>query len=456
MIGSRYRKIFSNRFLCAAVAVTVCFLLFYLAANLLYPWRGDDFVRLYLLRTKSAFDLVKDSYLYWTLRLGNVICAFFGVVKSKIIFDIVNPFIQVVIFYLLAGTALGRFPDIRQKRDALLVIFASGLSVFVCRPADTVYWVPGATLYSWAAVVYLGFYLYLLRCEGQSKNSVPALLALAVFGFFAGYCNENIALAGLFFLAVRAVLKPSKKVFASLAGYFGGAVFLFTTPGALTRVASMQNGSTKLPISSMFGKLPEIAGFYIGSSIIPLAVLFILAVLFGRKCGKTVLLRAAAALGLSMFAALVYAGCPLPPMRSYYACNLLVMVSCCILFDGAVSNEKNKIIISLASLFCGAVMLAFAVPDFINIHRDECLRNRLVAEQRAKSVDVVTVPEHRTLRRSFMQYIFIEDISSDPEFWLNKNAALYYQVKAIKSVPGKEKTPLFRERFIKFVKGGKL
>ena len=101
-------------------------------------------------------------------------------------------------------------------------------------------------------------------------------------------------------------------------------------------------------------------------------------------------------------------------------------------------------------------MLAFAVPDFINIHRDECLRNQLVAEQKAREVEVVTVPEHRTLRRSFLQYVFIEDISSDPEFWLNKHAAQYYQVKAIKSVPGKEKTPLFRERFIRLLNGEKL
>ena len=43
MNGSRWRKIFSNGFLCAAIAVTVCFLLFNLAANFLYPWRGDDF-----------------------------------------------------------------------------------------------------------------------------------------------------------------------------------------------------------------------------------------------------------------------------------------------------------------------------------------------------------------------------------------------------------------------------
>ena len=413
-------------------------------------------MRLYQLRTMSPFALIKLSYLHWTLRLGNVVCSFFGVSSSKIIFDIINSFIQVLIIYMISGTAIGRFPDIRQKRDALLVVFASALSVFVCRPADTVYWVPGATLYSWAAVVYLGLYLYLLRCERQCKNSVSTLLSLAVLGFFAGYCNENTALAGLLFLAARAVWKPSGKVFVSLAGYFAGAVFLFTTPGAVTRIASMQNGDTKLPITSMFDKLPEIAGFYLGSSIIPLAVLFILALFFGRKCNKSLLLRAAVALGLSIFAALVYAGCPLPPMRSYYACNLLVMVSCCILFDGAVSKEKHKIILSLASLCCGAVMLAFAVPDFINIHRDECLRNQLVAEQKAREVEVVTVPEYRTLRRSFLQYVFIEDISSDPEFWLNKHAAQYYQVKAIKSVPGKEKTPLFRERFIRLLNGEKL
>lgn len=84
MNGSRWRKIFSNGFLCAAIAVTVCFLLFNLAANFLYPWRGDDFLRLYQLRTMSPFALIKLSYLHWTLRLGNVVCSFSESAAAKL------------------------------------------------------------------------------------------------------------------------------------------------------------------------------------------------------------------------------------------------------------------------------------------------------------------------------------------------------------------------------------
>ena len=125
------------------------------------------------------------------------------------------------------------------------------------------------------------------------------------------------------------------------------------------------------------------------------------------------------------------------------------------MFNEVSSKEKLQNIISIVSLVCGAAMLAFSIPDFIRIYQDECQRRILIAEQKAKNIDEITVPEHRTLRRSFLHYVFIEDITSDPCFWLNRNAADYYQVKAIKTLPNTQKTPLYRDRFIKFIKGKK-
>ena len=159
-------------------------------------------------------------------------------------------------------------------------------------------------------------------------------------------------------------------------------------------------------------------------------------------------------MALSAFCALVFAGCPLPPMRSYYVCSVLVIMACCVIFDGADLSFRRRKIISVITLATGLGTLVMAAPDFVRIYQDETSRKQLVTEQRANRADMVVVPEHRTLRRSFMQYIFIEDITVDPEFWLNVNAAQYFEVNKIRSVPSGASVPLFRDRFMKFLKSG--
>ena len=430
--------------------ISIYFLL-YLVCNTLYPWRGDDFMCHYLARTQTPFQMIADGYLNWTLRLGNIISTFIEFCSSKILFNILNSVVQIALIWLLAGTALGRTLDVKKSEDLLLMLFAAGISVFVCRPADTVYWVPGAVLYSWAAVVYTSCYLILLANEKRKSNGAANLLLLVFIGFCSGYSNENVALTLILFLGVRAFLKPSRALFYTLGGVIAGAGLLFTTPGAVKRIASEAGTDFHLSPLSMLAKVPEIIAFYIGSSIIPLAVLGVMAIICFRKVDRTTLVRAGICLGLSVFAALVFAGCPLPPMRSYYVCSILVVLSSCILFQGAKLSLKSRSIIAFASATCGLLMLLSSLPDFCKIYQDEQTRSRLITKQKQQGVDIVCVPEHRILRRSFLQYIFIEDITDDPDFFLNKYAALYYDVKKIKSIPGKEQVPLFRQKFLQMI-----
>lgn len=453
---STVKKYFKNRYFTAVCCTAALFFALYLIFNILYPWRGDDFLIRYTLRTSTPWDMIVDSYFNWTLRLGNVIGSFVECCP-KTVFNIFNSIVQTALIFFIAAVALGRTPDIRERRDALTVLFSAGLAVFVCRPADTVYWVPGAVLYSWAAPVYLGCCLYLLRCEERKASlHLKEYWLLALLGFCSGYANENVALAGILFLAVRMCFKKSAPLAVTLGAWTLGAVFLFTTPGAVKRIADVSGGTADagLSIWVMFSKLPEIAAFYIGSSVVPLAALAVTLLFTWRNIGRKTLLRSGSVFGLSVFAALVFAGCPLPPMRSYYVCSLLVILSCVILFCGADISRRKQLLLSVFALTSGAAMLLSSLPDFVKIHRDETERTHLITGQKRNRVQLVTVPEHRVLRRSFLQYVFIEDIAADPEFWLNRNAALYYGVPQIRTVPGKEAVPLYRKKFLQITGKG--
>ena len=443
-------KHLKNKYVAVSCAAAVLFFLIYAVFNALYPWRGDDFLCHYMARSQTPFEMISDSYFNWTLRFGNVVCAFIECCQSKTLFNILNSLVQTALIWLICAVALDRKPDICRRDDALALLFAAGASVFVCRPADTVYWVPGAVLYSWAAVVYLACWLVLRKIEKQGANcSAGKLLLLVVLGFCSGYANENVALAGVLLLTVRSFFKPSKPLFFTLAGVISGAVFLFTTPGTVKRVASVAGQNSQLTVSGMFAKIPEIAAFYIASSLIPLVILFVVLMICFRKTDRRSITAAAVSMGLSLFAALVFAGCPLPPMRSYYVCSLLVILSSCILFCRADISGKKRLFTASGAVAAGILMLLCAFPDFIMIYQDEVERHKLIAEQKLAGAEVVCVPEHRVLRRSFLQYIFIEDMAADPEFWLNRNAALYFDVKKIRVIPGGRPVTPYRQIFLK-------
>ena len=202
----------------------------------------------------------------------------------------------------------------------------------------------------------------------------------------------------------------------------------------------------------MLSKIPEIICFYTASSLIPLLFLFGVLALSFRKVGKKVLCRAVFLLALSIFAALVFAGCPLPPMRSYYVCSILVMMSCCVLFDGADWSKCKRNFAIAAAVAAGLTVMLTSLPDFSAIYHDESARTQMINQAKAAKMTDIAVPEHRILRRSFLQYVFIEDIAADPQFWLNTHAARYYEVGSIRSIPSGTEVPLYRDRAMNMLK----
>ena len=103
--GSNFRflRIFEfiplNRNQKIALSCIILLFAFYLAANMLYPWRGDDMGTIAALRIRSPWELIKTSYQTWTLRLGNIIgCFLQSFSENKIFFNIINSVIQIIVY----------------------------------------------------------------------------------------------------------------------------------------------------------------------------------------------------------------------------------------------------------------------------------------------------------------------------------------------------------------------
>ena len=152
-----------------------------------------------------SFSLVWErcvaSYMTWNPRIGEYL-AFAVATAGKWLFMLLNPFVQVglalMMFYLASGRRVDprSWPDVRLFGLGLLLLFTC-----TARPGVTIYWLSGATNYSWGAAVWLGFlclYRGLLedaesgrKGDSGRNNSWGKFAAAAVLGFPAGMTNTD-------------------------------------------------------------------------------------------------------------------------------------------------------------------------------------------------------------------------------------------------------------------------
>ena len=117
------------------------------------------------------------SYMSWNPRIGEYL-AFAVATAGKWLFILLNPFVQVclalMMFYLASGRRVDprSWPDVRLFGLALLLLFTC-----TARPGVTIYWLSGATNYSWGAALWLGFLcLYRELLENRENGEKESLL----------------------------------------------------------------------------------------------------------------------------------------------------------------------------------------------------------------------------------------------------------------------------------------
>ena len=127
------------------------------------------------------------SYMTWNPRIGEYL-AFAVATAGKWLFMLINPFVQVglalMMFYLASGRRVDprSWPDVRLFGLGLLLLFTC-----TARPGVTIYWLSGATNYSWGAAVWLGFlclYRGLLEDAESGRKGDGESLPLRLFWDF--------------------------------------------------------------------------------------------------------------------------------------------------------------------------------------------------------------------------------------------------------------------------------
>ena len=213
------------------------------------PYAADDYhykinseeYKLTLSTFKDLFDFQLMHYLNWG---GRIIVMFFiqlFLIPSKIIFNVVNALIQVLLINTIFYYAFHKIA--RNRHDSFFlflinnVIFLSfyqysGVSMYITPTIN----------YSWMHLLVLLYYLPYLNfyLKGYDKFKFPLLL-----GIIVGCTNEHIFFAqlsvffGLYFLHRYKGLKIPGYFYKSLIGVLIGGLILIAAPGNFIRAKTV-------------------------------------------------------------------------------------------------------------------------------------------------------------------------------------------------------------------------
>ena len=228
----------------------------------LFP--SDDYVYTYIWQYTNLFEPIPETavkiaswadwyislsnhYMTWCGRLTNHALAMFFLWKDKIIFDVCNAFVSVLLIYLLVVIAnKGNFKQIRNQYVLLAFIF---LWVFQICWGNVFIWIEGSTNYLWSCTFLLLFLLpYIYNYyNGLDIKKIQRLYCeypLVLFFLFscvAGCTNENLITTVLFLLGLYLLYQFRQKEMQSwqIVGYVGlliGYLVMMLAPGNQNRL----------------------------------------------------------------------------------------------------------------------------------------------------------------------------------------------------------------------------
>ena len=397
-----------------------------------------------------------DSYMTWNPRIGEYL-AFAVATAGKWFFILLNPLVQVglalMMFYLAAGRRVNprSWPDVRLFGLGLLLLFTC-----TARPGVTIYWLSGATNYSWAAALWLGF-LCLYRGLAETENEAPSgwrrWVSVLVLGFLAGMTNENNIpgtwlLLGILFFFVRVVRRKKLPLwfYGGLAAHVAGSCCMLFAPGVSARMNSAAPGCA-VPLSGIPDRLESVPVLlarmheYLALPLLlGLAAAWVLWKHSGRDRKaflpwKTEMGTAAAcvvtayAMALSFCAAVIPADHAMFSATVLFGTGVMTLIHVWYGLPGAVPRPRIFIVFFL--VFSGAC-IASTLYDHLLMYRQHRERVSMILEQKKAGIRDLSVPPF--VRPSpWCSFIFWVDLSESPEDYVNRGAAAYYGIRSIRT-----------------------
>ena len=222
----------------------VLFAAYVMWLSYLYPYGADE----YFLTPYSLKDIAIRWYQYYLNEVARVghIYALTVLYLGKWSFIILNPVVQIIWIISCFFLIKLRIPDFKSLKDFPIFLLIAILALTVsAQPDNTLFWIGGATNYSWSFIPFFWIMAY-LRIQYQNKGNLILNTKTVIFLFIAalllGMSSENNGplvlgwIVCLWLYSFWAKFKFKKSFYLISLGLVLGITFLFTAPAMYNRL----------------------------------------------------------------------------------------------------------------------------------------------------------------------------------------------------------------------------
>lgn len=437
------------------LALVCIFFLLIFILNRLFPLYSDDYLYLFIYKSDpsvpiSSFnDIIHSQINHYMVWGGRSIVH--GIAQFLLWIgtdwgDVLNSLAYIL--YILVIYKI----SIKEKiiNPLLFIFIACILWIFLPVPIGTILWITGSANYLWGVLIILLFlYPYCSYYKtGKYKNNLLKCIFFLFFGIIAGWTNENLFIAQVFFIICLFFLlrKSEHKIpiwaVAGLIGVCIGGTIMLAAPGNFIR-SEIINESLGLTNKSLIDNILYRVGKALYRYLIyimPLVVVYLSVLfLYVKKTNSDKVNKSRVRISLLFFFSAHIAWIVMcvpaifPPRATFGIITFLVVALGIIYADMRFEKKTYKMInifgnMSLVFIFIMLYVIEYRYIQIISSVFKE--REVYIEKQKLEGNKNIIFNDKIILPQRY----YFEDLSDKPYAGYNKTYADYYGVDSVKVI----------------------
>lgn len=428
--------------------------------NKLYPLFADDWFYSFIyndkdVRVSSLSDIFESQYNHYFVWGGRSIVHAIDQLLLMMDFSIIcflNSLAFIVFIYVLYKIAN------RDNKVNPFVFVLFSLLIWFSQPAffETAIWKTGSVNYLWGgAIVFLFMYPYYIYYRSvKSSDNFFKVVLFFFCGVIAGWMNENMTIALIFFIVLILFKSHSRKIaipkwaIAGLVGVLIGSAFLLLAPGNYVRLEEVKTTHGWHDITFFKALWIGVKNIfrYLFHYIMPLLGIYVLLLcVYNRYPRNTESIKinvqssilfittGFVALG-AMVVSLIF------PERSLFGIIVLFLIPIGIIYANIDFSQayyrylNTGVMIIFLLLFLNGYYKA--TRDLYGVNAVFAERELYIEELKNKGIDTVVFTKAIPVINE--KRYFIRDLTNDPNGLTNKAYARYHGLKSVNLIVNKK------------------
>lgn len=434
--------------------VCIVFLLVFIL-NKLFPLYSDDYLYTFVYKSNpqipiNSFQSIIDSQIVHYMDWGGrsivhgiaQILLWIGVGWGDILNSLAY-IIYVLIIYKISNNK-------HTVNPLLFIVLAAMLWICLPVPTATILWITGSANYLWGTLIVLLFLYpyYLYYKSGKYGNSILKCVLFLIFGIIAGWTNENIFIAQVFFILFLFFLLRKSKfkipgwAITGLIGVCIGGIIMLVAPGNFIRseVVNEALGLTdKSFIDNVLYRVGKAFYRYL-IYILPLVLAYVVILfLYVEKTNRDRINKGVIRISILFFVSahiawvVMCASAIFPPRATFGIITFIVVAIGIIYGDMNLNKGVYKKVNLIVSMFLIGIFITLYIIEYRDIHTISSVseeREAYIEQQKTEGNKNIIFHDKIILPKRYQ----FEDLTDNPNAGYNRSYADYYAIDSVKVI----------------------